>query len=207
MIELPCKVVELDLELADVDPMVSRRLVVPDTLSLYGLHLVIQGAMSWRLAHLHFFQIAGKAYGNPEIDLGGEGERILDERQYTLRDVLKNRAVIRYTYDFGDDWLHVIRQARKHRKSGPFFVPYCDGGARSGPPEDCGGAPGYEEFLCALGDPEHPNHADAREWGGQFEPEVFSVHQANVLIAAYLMLGMGDELFPKIEDLLSQLSS
>ncbi len=41
------------------------------------------------------------------------------------------------------------------------------------PPEDIGGAPGYEEFLVAMGDPKHPEHADLKTWyGGEFDPNV-----------------------------------
>ncbi len=206
MIQEQCKCIELEVELADVEPRVWRRLVVPDTLPLFGLHLTIQGAMAWRNAHLHSFEIAGKEYGDPEMDFGGDGDTILDEREFALRDLLKTRGTAYYTYDFGDDWLHIVRQTKKHRKSGPFFLPYCDGGERSGPPEDCGGPPGYEAFLQAYGDPCHPEHPNVREWGGVFEPEVFSVHQANALILAYLLIGMPEELFPDIDDLLSQAS-
>ena len=41
------------------------------------------------------------------------------------------------------------------------------------PPEDVGGIPGYEEFLEAMADPEHPEHADLQEWyGATFDPIV-----------------------------------
>ncbi|WP_247772775.1 plasmid pRiA4b ORF-3 family protein [Bradyrhizobium sp. 192] len=33
------------------------------------------------------------------------------------------------------------------------------------PPEDVGGAPGYAEYLDAIGDPTHPEHENKRLWG------------------------------------------
>ncbi len=40
------------------------------------------------------------------------------------------------------------------------------------PPEDVGGAWGYEEFLEALADPDHERHEDMVRWsGGSFDPE------------------------------------
>ena len=40
------------------------------------------------------------------------------------------------------------------------------------PPEDVGGAPGYEEVLEALADPDHEQHDDMVGWsGGSFDPE------------------------------------
>ena len=42
------------------------------------------------------------------------------------------------------------------------------------PPEDVGGAWGYEEFLGAITDPEHEDHDGLLEWaGGPFDPEAF----------------------------------
>ena len=38
---------------------------------------------------------------------------------------------------------------------------------------EAGGAPGYEEFLEATGDPKHPEHADLKSWyGGDFDPNI-----------------------------------
>ncbi|RRH67076.1 plasmid pRiA4b ORF-3 family protein, partial [Falsigemmobacter faecalis] len=40
------------------------------------------------------------------------------------------------------------------------------------PPEDVGGAYGYEEFLQAIADPGHEQHDEMLDWsGGTFDPE------------------------------------
>jgi hypothetical protein len=53
-------------------------------------------------------------------------------------------------------------------------------GARACPPEDCGGAWGYADFLEAISDKKHPDHRDMKEWiGGKFDPERFSVVELN----------------------------
>ena len=41
-----------------------------------------------------------------------------------------------------------------------------------------GGIGGFCEFLEALADPEHDQHDDLMEWGGEFEPEKFDAQQA-----------------------------
>ena len=56
--------------------------------------------------------------------------------------------------------------------------PRCIGGARNGPPEDCGGPTGYENMLEVLFDPTDPDHEDTAEWadsmkGNTFCPETF----------------------------------
>jgi hypothetical protein len=39
------------------------------------------------------------------------------------------------------------------------------------PPEDCGGAPGYERLLETLADPDDEEHEDMIAWcGGSFDP-------------------------------------
>jgi hypothetical protein len=58
-------------------------------------------------------------------------------------------------------------------------------GARAGPPEDCGGVPGYENLLEALADLQHPDHDDLVEWsGGNYDPERFDREAINRAMAA-----------------------
>ena len=59
-------------------------------------------------------------------------------------------------------------------------LPRCTAGARSCPPEDCGGSPGYFELLEALHDVKHSEHESYKEWiGGEFDPESFDLERAN----------------------------
>ena len=53
--------------------------------------------------------------------------------------------------------------------------PRCVDGARVGPPEDCGGPPGYQSVLEVLANPHGPEYAEMLEWlGGRFDPETFN---------------------------------
>jgi len=53
-------------------------------------------------------------------------------------------------------------------------------GARSCPPEDCGGTGGYADLLDTLTDPADEDFDHMRRWvGEQFNAEVFSVQKAN----------------------------
>jgi hypothetical protein len=57
---------------------------------------------------------------------------------------------------------------------------FCVGGKLQGPPEDCGGIPGYYNLLEAIRDPAHEEHEDMLDWvGGEFNPEAFSVGEVN----------------------------
>jgi Plasmid pRiA4b ORF-3-like protein len=55
---------------------------------------------------------------------------------------------------------------------GVSYPRYIDG-ERNGPPEDCGGIPGFYELLEALADPAHPDHAFLKQWAGDYDPDTF----------------------------------
>ena len=61
--------------------------------------------------------------------------------------------------------------------------PYCTAGANACPPEDVGGPHGYMDFLEAILDPRHAQHADMWRWnGGPFDPAGFDTNSANAAI-------------------------
>src|SRR5262245_25790949 len=47
------------------------------------------------------------------------------------------------------------------------------GGERNGPPEDCGGIPGFYELLEAIVDRTPPSHAHLKEWAADYDPDPF----------------------------------
>jgi hypothetical protein len=60
-----------------------------------------------------------------------------------------------------------------------FKHPVCLGGANACPPEDCGGSPGYAEFVDAMADPKHEQHEQMKEWvGGAWDATRFSLEDA-----------------------------
>ena len=90
-----------------------------------------------------------------------------------------------YEYDFGDSWGHVI-QAEKTPEAEPGVrYPRCLAGKRACPPEDCGGPYGYDDFVEAVRNPNHPRHDELLVWvGGAFDPEAFSVEAAIAALRA-----------------------
>lgn len=62
--------------------------------------------------------------------------------------------------------------------------PACLAGERDGPPEDCGGIPGFYTLLEAIRDPAHEQHEELLDWlGDGFDPEAFSVDELNRRLA------------------------
>ena len=179
-------VYRLKIALAQVaDPPVWRRMLVPATMGLDRLHDVIQAAMGWLDYHLHVFSDGRTRYGvpDPELQFG-------DERAATVGDLLPrvgSRAL--YTYDFGDDWEHEIVLEQQLAAEPNVAYPVCVAGEGACPPEDCGGAWGYEHLREVLADPSSEEHQDMVAWLGldkadDFDPHRFDVDQANRLLAA-----------------------
>jgi len=175
----------LKIQLADIEPEIWRRFVVPASITLDRLHDVIQIVMGWADCHLHEFTIGKKRYTEyPESKEDG-----LVCGRYRLGDLIKLKGrVFHYLYDFGDDWAHelVLEESR-------YFDPdlgtdlACIDGERACPPEDVGGVPGFFEFCKILKDPTHEAHDGYMEWsGGNYDSERFDVSSINRELMKYL---------------------
>lgn len=161
---------QLKIELAGIKPLIWRRVIVPETITLAKLHQVIQAVMGWEDYHLHEFEIAGEQYGIPDPD-DPFGPPVVSETRARLGKSLGGMASFRYVYDFGDGWEHKIK-VEKVLPADTCPVPICIGGANACPPEDVGGSYGYAEFLEAIADPAHPEHQNLLDWcGGAFDPK------------------------------------
>jgi hypothetical protein len=169
--------------LTGIDPLVWRRIQVPETYSFWDLHVAIQDAMGWLDYHLHEFRLLDAdekrvvSIGIPTDDDPEDrpviaGWEVPVSRFFDRRGLHAPPAM--YAYDFGDDWEHALVHEGVGSAESSFTYPRCISGARRCPPEDCGGVHGYAEFLEALADADHPEHAAMRRWsGGAYDPSVF----------------------------------
>ena len=176
---------QFHIALVGSQPVIWRRIQVHDC-TLDKLHEHIQTSMGWTNSHLHQFKIRGKRYGDPElleddeIDDFGDGPCI-DSTRTLISQILTpgaTRQPINYEYDFGDGWDHEILFEGCTEPEPRKKYPLCLEGERACPPEDVGGLGGYEEFLAAIADPRHAQHAETLQWSGPFAPEQFSPAQA-----------------------------
>lgn len=167
-------VLRLRVTLRGVEPPIWRRVDVPAGMTLRQLHEVVQDVMGWTRSHLHEFEIGSRRFGAVDDDAPVE---LLDDRDVTIDEALQAGEAL-YLYDFGDEWSHDIVVEDRFDAPGDAAA-RCVAGERACPPEDVGGARGYEQFLEAIADPDHEQHDELVEWwGGPFDPEHFDLAAA-----------------------------
>jgi hypothetical protein len=164
------------VELKGVKPAVWRRVAVPSTIKLSRLHHILLAVMGWQGGHLHEFNFVDAIYGDADEELESGVE---DESRVSLVKALAGSVSFTWIYDFGDYWAHKVKLERIVDLGVPLQTAMCITGRNACPPEDIGGAPGYEEFLEAIRDPQHPEHqATLQRCGGAFDPSEFDPMQA-----------------------------
>ena len=86
---------------------------------------------------------------------------------------------IKYEYDFGDGWEHVITLEKIIESKEEFNIK-CIKGERCCPPEDCGGVGGYYNLLEIINDPRDEEYESMIEWlGDEYDPEYFNIEEIN----------------------------
>ncbi|PVZ20068.1 MULTISPECIES: plasmid pRiA4b ORF-3 family protein [unclassified Pseudomonas] len=174
----------IQLEPLQINPPIWRRLRVAGDCSLRKLHHYIQAAFGWHSEHLHEFEQDNALYTRPESELAPVPSGTHDDRKVKLRQVLADTDQrLRYLYDFGDSWQHVIAVERIE----PFASrgSWCEviGGARACPPENVGGVKGYAEFLQGLALSGADNGDLAGQWPGNgFDPDLFDLRAAHAAV-------------------------
>lgn len=136
--------------------------------------------MGWLDYHLWEFTIGQQRFGLPMGEDWGTEPRI-EAGKVRLREVLTPRkTTMTYVYDFGDDWMHrLVLTNIRHGEPGIGYPRYI-AGEGNGPPEDCGGIPGFYEKLDIAADPNHPEHNEIREWLDDYDPNVIDEVQIKI---------------------------
>lgn len=123
------------------NPAVSRTIEVRGDQTLEQLHNAIFDAFDREEEHLYEFQLGGRRpmdrkarqYVMPMAD---DGESAGLVTRTTLDDLgLKKRQVLRYWFDFGDDWWHEIRVTDVREESGGGEYPRVTARTGQSPPQ------------------------------------------------------------------------
>lgn len=151
---------QLKVTLKDTKPPVWRRLQVDADTTFHQLHHILQIAFDWDDAHLHMFETANipedkrdafyekhgllnafipakerAEIGDPKYNDGWG--MFFDEKQEKLSDWLRQENdKITYTYDFGDDWEHIIVLEKNLPPEADIQYPRCVKARHLAPEED-----------------------------------------------------------------------
>jgi Plasmid pRiA4b ORF-3-like protein len=93
---------------------------------------------------------------------------------------------MRYDYDFGDGWEHIIVLEKVVAAKSSVTYPCCTAGKNACPPEDVGGIWGYYEYLEAIFNPEHPEREHYMDWNDSFDPTEFDKAETTLLMQSAL---------------------
>ncbi len=142
--------------------------------------------MDWRDYHLWAFWQGERHFGPADPEEGVKPAPGTDPAVLTIGDLLQRKgSKLRYNYDFGDDWWLDIKLLSVEDVQPRTLYPRCLAGERAGPPEDCGGLPGFEELLAARKKPRSKQAKELLAWAGPgWEPEKFDLELINKALAA-----------------------
>jgi len=173
----PKNIFQLKIELSGSQPLVWRRIIVPDNYSFFDLHVAIQDTMPWYGSHLHqFFDVSPYTnreytkikYPDPDNEVYldfSPGIKIIDETKTLINEFLnKEKDSVWYEYDFGDSWMHkvILEKVISYRED--IQLPDILTGKNMCPWEDSGGLGGFYEKIEILKNKKHIYHKEILEW-------------------------------------------
>jgi hypothetical protein len=207
-----CKAVQLRIVLELGKHSAWRRLLVPIDCSFTQLHRIIQRVFGWQDNHLYEFFILDhrrrvqEDWGSnhpvfhpkgylPIMNLVGDESALEFEYSYGiprqlahtafLGDYVHDYRIMKYIYDFGDDWRHTIEIEGITIFEDKNF-PFCLEGEGIAPPEDVGGISGYEQFLKVIANKDDPDREYMLAWAQNQWHTGFDLNLVNRWLRAYV---------------------
>lgn len=201
-------VMTVRLELDHSDPAIWREVEVRSDLSLAAIHEVVMAAYGWSGGHLYRFSLGGGPF-DPQSELFlcpfdvEEGDDVGEPAAHVrLDETLQEPGdVLRYVYDYGDQWDLTLRVVAVRAGSADAPVARCTGGERVAPPEDCGGLTDADDLASLLDDPAafDPAEVDAALRGSSMALEGRGLHSRLVELLARLRgTATGDDLLVRL---------
>ena len=139
------KIYQMKITLVGFDPAIWRRIEIRSDSTFADLHDAIQSVMKWENSHLHKFRLE-KTNKSKEVLIfepqfpGSimepvDGARDEEEEQVDEWIINPGEKAI-YTYDFGDDWEHIIELEEVKEPQPLIAYPRCVKAERVAPEED-----------------------------------------------------------------------
>lgn len=135
---------QLKITIEGSHPPIWRRVLIPDGISFADLDRVIEEIFGWEHAHLYEFYFPDF---QERVTWDPTGESLADDISVEdgIDEFLEVGSKFIYTYDFGDDWRHIITVEKlvEYEERFPQVIKF------KGPNmiEDCGGIYGFYNFI------------------------------------------------------------
>jgi hypothetical protein len=187
---------EIKIELIDIKPKIWRKMVAPRGLTFAEFQIMLNLGMGWHNDHLYEFEFPKlktwvtnneEAMGEYDPDFFEEMRKRgfpMDEKKFMsayetkIDDFLSVGSKFWYAYDLGDYWEHNIRVI-KVVEDYDLDCATVTGYSGNCPPEDCGGAYGYENFLSIIGDPQNREYKRITKWAKERGYKDYDMAEAN----------------------------
>lgn len=164
------KYYEIKVTIKDTHPPVWRRLQVPEGITFHELNAIIQLAFDWCGYHAYNFEVGATLHQGgifielPDLDDGWGYYEVRNSKREKIDTYFKEYKRMKYTYDFGDNWIHNILIEKIVETDIKLRKPICVKAKMADLPEDCGGPYGYDELLDILADKSNKRHNAMKEW-------------------------------------------
>jgi hypothetical protein len=183
------KAYQFKIQIQDIQkPPVWRRILLPAHITFDQFHQIIQAAFGWEDHHLYQFSKTGWQSANIyKVPDEYDDDRILDSTTTFISEVFSEiNETLAYIYDFGDNWVHkiILEEIADIDKA----TAICLSGKGACPPEDCGGAPGYNALIRTLNNPKDPDFKEIKNWLGlgkneTWDADTFDINEVNIELA------------------------
>lgn len=181
---------KLKITLVGSKPTIWRKVLVKNTTTFEQLHYTIQIVMGWENYHLYDFDVKNYKISEPEDDDFASFSRVerVDSSKLKLKDIVfEENEKFKYTYDFGDNWVHQIEVEKILPREKGLTYPICVDGKNNCPPEDCGGIPGFYYLLDVINNVKHPEREERLEWLGRpYDPKFFDIEAINLELNKFM---------------------
>lgn len=164
------KYYEIKVTIKDTHPPVWRKLQIPEGVTFHELNAIIQLAFDWCGYHAYNFEVgatlhqAGIFIELPDLDDGWGYYEVRNSKREKIDTYFKEYKRMKYTYDFGDNWIHDILIEKIVETDIKLRKPICVKAKMANLPEDCGGPYGYDELLDILADKSNKRYNEMKEW-------------------------------------------
>lgn len=182
-------------------PSIWRNLILPNRITFFELHHIIQ--ITFGLFDMHLFNFTKKSHSfvinleymrDEYFNSYNEGINYVDADKTLVLPYLLELNTLDYTYDFGDNWEFKITLMKVNVITSE-EVPSVVSFRGENISEDCGGPGGLEEIRELSKTPESKEYQEWVKWNPRIL-EDYDLPRVNKRLAKFYRLNNGDVILP-----------